>query len=167
MAVRILDVDLQDELRLPFDEFSVPLRWLATLPVRNATVFIVENRLNLLTLPPFKRGIAIRGEGSAVTRLGKLEWLHDNRVIYWGDVDVEGFGILSSLRKLFPAGDVQSLMMDRDTVRRHAAFAIQAQSRATLEPARLTDEERAAFLQCAEHSQRLEQEKIWQVYVDG
>lgn len=165
-AVRTLDFDLQMEFQLPFDEFSVPLRSLATLPVRNATVFIVENQLNLLTLPPFKRGIAIRGEGKAVTRLGKLEWLRENRVIYWGDVDVEGFQILSSLRSLFPGDNVRSIMMDRETLRLHAAFIVEGNAPANAEPPRLTDKERAAFLQCAEHRQRLEQEKISQVYVD-
>lgn len=165
-AVRTLDRDLQTELDWPFDEFSVPLRSLATLPVRKTTVFIVENQLNLLTVPPFKRGIAIRGEGKAVTRLGRLEWLRDNRIVYWGDIDVEGFQILSSLRSLFPRDSVRSIMMDPETLRLHAAFIVEGNAIAIGEPPHLTDEERAAFRQCAEHRQRLEQEKIPQPYVD-
>jgi hypothetical protein len=165
-TVRILDVKLQRELQLPFDEFSVPLRILTTLPVRNATVFIVENRLNLLTLPPFKRGIAIRGEGKAVTRLAKLTWLGENRVIYWGDIDVAGFQILSSLRALFPADNVHSIMMDCETLRRHAALIVDGNPTSSADPHRLTDNEVAAFRHCAQHRQRLEQEKLPQAFVD-
>ena len=88
------DRDLLPELDLPCDELSLPLRSLANLPIRKTTIVIVENRLNLLTLPALKRAIGIRGEGKAVTRLHRLNWLHDNRIIYWGDIDVDGFLIL-------------------------------------------------------------------------
>jgi hypothetical protein len=123
ITFRVLDPELQAELRLPFDEFSVPLRYLATLPVRNATVIIVENQLNLLTLPLVRRGIALRGEGDAVTRLAKLNWLNDNRAVYWGDIDIEGFEILSSFRRFIP--DIRSLLMDRNTLGEHSQFIVQ------------------------------------------
>lgn len=165
-TLRTLDQEIQTELRLPFDEFSVPLRSVATLPVRNATVFIVENQLNVLTLPWFKRGIAIHGEGNNAVRVGKLEWLGQNRVIYWGDIDVEGFHILSRLRGLFPRGDVRSIMMDCETLRSNAGLIVEGNAPASPEPSRLTEVERAAYLQCAEHRQRLEQEKIPQAFVD-
>jgi hypothetical protein len=136
-AVRTLDRDLQAELRLPFDELSVPLRALATLPVRDATVFIVENQLNLLTLPSFKRGIAIRGEGKAVTRLRRVEWLCDNHIVYWGDIDVEGFQILASLRSLFPRDSVGSIMMDPETLRLHSALIVEGNAIAIAVPPHL------------------------------
>ena len=88
-AIRLLDRDLLGELHLPFDELSLPLRSLATLPVRNSTAIIVENRLNLFTLPAMARSVGIEGEGKAVTRLERLKWLHDNRIVYWGDIDVD------------------------------------------------------------------------------
>jgi hypothetical protein len=166
-TVRVLDVALQNELQLPFEELSLPLRSLAMLPVRNATVFIVENQKQplLQTLPRFKRGIGINGGGVAVTRLKELRWLAENRIIYWGDIDVEGFQILSSLRSLFPKGNVHSIMMDRQTLRHHGA--LKGNSPSSAEPPHLTDSERAAFRQCAAQGQRLEQEKLPQAYVDA
>lgn len=87
-ALRILDPQLTHELELPFDELSLPLRSIAALPVKDATVVIVENDLNLLTLPLITRGIGIRGEGNAVNRMEQVRWLATNRVFYWGDIDV-------------------------------------------------------------------------------
>lgn len=163
-AVRLLDVQLQAELGLPFDELSLPLRLLAELPVRNATVVIVENRLNLLTLPGMRRGVAIRGEGADVNRLERLPWLHENRIVYWGDLDVEGLAILSRLRNVFC--NVRSVMMDRDTLIAHQRFAIKVKATRTPKPTNLTPQEAAAFQYCCERNFRLEQEKIPQSYVD-
>ncbi|QGQ25767.1 hypothetical protein F1728_25200 [Gimesia benthica] len=118
-SVRLLDPELQSELNLLYDELSLLLRYLKTLNVRNYSVFIVENNLNLLTLPSFRRGMAIRGEGIAVTRLEDLSCLSRNQLIYWGDLDVEGFQILSRLRNLFP--HVRSVMMDQEMLNSHAA----------------------------------------------
>lgn len=164
-AVRTLDSELQAELDLRFDEFSAPLWSLATLPVSNATVFIVENRLNLLTLPPFQRGIAICGEGDAVTRLRKLQWIGDNRVIYWGDIDVRGFHILSRLRGLFPNTNVRSIMMDCATLSSYGLNDNRIIT-ANADPPHLADKERAAFLECVEQHRWVEQEKIPQAYVE-
>jgi hypothetical protein len=158
-------VELQSELGLPFDELSLPLRSLARLHVREAAVVVVENRLNLLTLPPIRRGIAIRGEGKAVTRLSRLKWLATNRVFYWGDIDVEGFQILSALRIFVP--HVQSIFMT-DTVLNHHPRLVREGSGATCrEPCNLTDEEHAAFRKCNRDNRRLEQEHLPQDYVES
>ena len=85
-------------------------------------VFLVENRLNLLTMPPLQRALAIRGEGRAVTRLGKLPWLVSSDIYYWGDIDVDGFLILSLLRNLFP--QTESMLMDVDTLDAHKGFQV-------------------------------------------
>ena len=89
-GVRLLDRALTAEIPLPFGEASLPLRSIAVLPVERATVFIVENNLNLVTLPAFPRGIGIQGAGDAANRLECVKWLANNRVYYWGDIDVEG-----------------------------------------------------------------------------
>jgi hypothetical protein len=164
--VRTLYDELQTELGLLFDEFSAPLRILAELPVRDATAFIVENQVNLLTLPAFKRGIAVWGGGDQAIRLQELEWLGESRVVYWGDVDIEGFHILSRLRSFFPNGKVRSIMMDLATLSCHNDFLVEGHAPTQAEPPLLTDEERAAYRHCAERHQRLEQEKIPQRYVE-
>ena len=129
------------------------------------TVFIVENDLNLLTLPSFPRGIAMRGEGNAVNRLDRVRWLANNRVYYWGDIDVDGFVILSRLRNLF--AHAQSIMMDRQTLARHERFVGKSNGSNPSMPSNLTPAERDAFDYCARHDRRLEQERIMQSFVDS
>ena len=163
ITIRVLDSGLQSEIGLPFDELSLPLRHLAALPVRGATVFIVENRLNLLTLPPVRRGMAIRGEGDAVTQLITIQWLADNRVIYWGDIDLEGFEILSRLRRYFP--DVRSFLMDHDTLRQFGKPVGKVKS--CRETVQLTEKELAAYHDCLQNHRWVEQEHIPQTYVDA
>ncbi len=163
-AIRILDPQLRSELDLPFDELSLPLRSLATLPVRNATVVIVENNLNLLTLPTVARAIGIRGEGNSVNRLEQLRWLDVNRILYWGDIDVEGLIILSRLRNLFP--HVESVMMDMETIRRHKGLLGDGTGSRAAAPTNLTVAEADVFEFCLRENRRLEQERILQLYVD-
>jgi len=162
-AVRLLDQSLTHELGIVFDEFSLPPRFLSQLSVRNSTVVVVENRLNLLTLPPLHRGIAIRGEGTAVSRLAKVPWLAENELVYWGDIDVEGFHILSGLRNLFPK--VRSIMMDRETLKLHSDYIIDGNASKLAQPTNLTNKERDTLKICEYQNQRLEQERILQDYV--
>jgi len=164
-GLRVLAGSLLAELSLPFAELSLPLRTLATLPVRDATVIVVENRLNLFTLPSLHRALAIEGEGKAVTRLRKLEWLHHNRLLYWGDIDVDGFEILSSLRSLFP--HVESVLMDEKTLQTHSNEQNSGNDRSPSTPSNLKPHEAAAFQLCARHNIRLEQEKVLQKYADA
>lgn len=164
-SLRLLDPDLSQELNLPFDELSLPLRYLKKLDVRDVSVFIVENNLNLLTLPAFPRGLAIRGEGNAVTRLEELHWLSQNRLIYWGDIDVEGFQILSRLRNLFP--HVCSIMMDLDALNQHEAATVKGNQSQTDSPVNLTSKESEAFEYCLRNHCRLEQERILQAFVEN
>lgn len=163
-AIRLLDANLKRELDLPFEELSLPLRSLAMVPVKNVTVFIVENNLNLVTLPQFERGIAIRGQGNAVSRLESLAWLHENRILYWGDIDVDGFLILSRLRNLFPR--TQSIMMDQKTLSHHETGMINGNETTPAKPTNLTENEEIAFDYCLKNNARLEQEKILQTFVD-
>lgn len=163
-AVRILDATLVQELGLPFCELSLPLRSIAELNVSQSTVVIVENDLNLLTLPPVVRGLGIRGEGNAVNRLEQLRWLDSNRVIYWGDIDVEGFLILSRLRNLF--SHVRSILMDSETLRQHTRLLIKGNGSRPEAPTNLSNAEAVAFQECLQNNYRLEQESIPQAKVD-
>jgi hypothetical protein len=163
-AIRLLDAQLRAELRLPYDELSLPLQSIARFALRDATVIIVENDLNLLTLPPVPRAIGIRGEGYSVNRLEKLGWLHMNRLLYWGDIDVDGFLILSQLRNLFP--HVESIMMDQDTLLQHNAYCVDGNGTSPAAPTNLTTAEVAVFTFCSDNNRRLEQEKLLQSFVN-
>lgn len=164
-GIRILDEALVPELNVPFAELSLPVRLIAKLTVSRANVVILENDLNLLTLPKLARGLGIRGEGSAVNRLEEVEWLRQNRVFYWGDIDVEGFLILSRLRNLFP--HVESILMDSETLKKHTALVIEGNRSKPDTPTNLTPAEANAFRLCFQGNIRLEQESIPQSYVDG
>ena len=163
-GIRLLDPALSKETGLPHGELSLPLRSIAQLEVRDATIFIVENDLNLATMPSFSRGIGIRGEGNAVNRLERVKWLADNRVYYWGDVDVEGFMILSRLRNILPS--VESVLMDLETIQTQEEHAGQGNGTHAEPPTNLTPAETAAFVYCTDHDYRLEQEKVVQAFVD-
>ncbi len=158
LYLRLLDPSLKEELGFPCSEFSLPLHTLAKLPVRHTTAIIVENKVNLLTLPPFPRSVGFGALGRAVTLLRHVPWLSDCDIWYWGDLDIEGFEILSSLRGLHPA--TRSILMDENTTKRWQHLATIGTGRQTEMPARLTESERAAFIRCREHNLRIEQERL-------
>ena len=159
LLVRLLDPQLGSELGFPCVEFSLPLDTLASLPVRADLVLIVENKVNLLTLPRVKRGLGLGALGDAATRR-HVPWLSRIPIVYWGDVDVEGLEILSSLRALFP--QTRSLLMDVATLDRWPHLIVSGSGHVSTRetPAHLTESEQAAFTRCRDGNLRLEQERI-------
>jgi hypothetical protein len=79
-------------------------------------------------------------------------------VWYWGDIDVEGFGILARLRTLFP--QTRSLLMDGETVERWRSLAVPGTGRRAEAPPNLTLEEQMAFGICLRENLRIEQERL-------
>lgn len=130
------------------------------LPVRR--VIIVENEVTFLALPFVPEAVAFFGAGFDVLRLGRIPWLLDRDVVYWGDLDTDGFVILDRLRGQLP--DVRSVLMDLDTLRAHESqwTTDPTPSRAVLE--RLTPDEAAAYRVLRDNdlgtSLRLEQERV-------
>ena len=166
-TLRLLDAQLMAELQLPFQEISLPAHALKTLPINKISVIVVENQIPLLTLPTFPRAMGICGEGKAVVTLHKLKWLENMPILYWGDLDVAGFQILSSFRKLFT--QVESIMMDPVTFETHRRLAIQLkkeEKRTINAPINLTEQENIVFRECKNNNLRIEQERIRQSYVN-
>ena len=62
------------------------------------TVFVTENKVNGLAFPPFKGGVVVFGLSYWIGDIARIAWLKDKRVVYWGDIDTHGYGILSMLR---------------------------------------------------------------------
>jgi len=96
---------------------SVPLSELAAYAPPCERVFVVENKINFLTLPACARSLAIFGAGYAVDRLAAVPWLSTKALHYWGDIETHGFAILDRLRRHWP--QTQSFLMDRETLLRH------------------------------------------------
>jgi hypothetical protein len=156
--LRVLDNDLRVELGMPFDELSLPAESLAQLPVKLVRILIVENKVNLLTLPEFPRTIALGGLGNGVTQLGDIGWLHENPIRYWGDLDAEGFEILDRLRQATP--HVQSVLMDQATFIAYQQLATQGNVSSPRDLSLLTIEERECYEYVCNSQQRLEQEHL-------
>lgn len=155
---RFLDPDLQRETGCPWPELSLPLSVLAELPIRDAEAIIVENKVNLLTLRPRRRTIGLGALGRAVSELQGVRWFANTPITYWGDLDVEGFLILSALRAAFP--HTRSLLMDGAAIHRYRSIAGAGTGNRFSLPAHLTADEALAFDICLQDNLRIEQERI-------
>lgn len=171
LLVRLLDPTLQSRLGFPCEEFSLPAEELAKLPLGQAAVIVVENKINLLSFPT---GDAFRSAGRPALALGelgnnlaeyaKIDWLRNQPICYWGDLDVEGLQILARFRRIFP--QTTSFLMDLDTLQSHQDLWTVGNSNTDVtDPPELEANELAAFHYCREHSIRLEQEHIPQSLV--
>lgn len=115
LRLRLLDARLSPgwglrDIDMPWPDF---LR-LDLPPLR---VFVTENKTNFLAFPDQPGALVIWGRGVAAGILGQARWLHRCQVHYWGDLDTDGFNILSRLRAGLP--NVQSLLMDVATLVEH------------------------------------------------
>lgn len=104
-------------LPAPATEWSLRADELARLRIAPRTAIIVENEITYLSLEVPDDGIVIWGKGFEVDRVGRLPWLTDIDVTYWGDIDTHGFAILDRLRAWLP--QTRSILMDRDTLVTH------------------------------------------------
>lgn len=170
-AINLLDPDLKREYQIPFKELSLSWRDLLGLKLSNVRILFVENLVNLLTLPDRSRTIGIAAKGKFVNQFASLPWLRNCELFYWGDFDVEGFGILASFRAALHAHGVEvsitSLLMDRATFDAFAAFKVpHAPSSTDASLQWLTEDERAMFEFLRDEKWRLEQEYVSQAYVE-
>ena len=164
MLLRFLDSELQNSFGSPWRECSVPLHSLMTTPVEASSVFIVENKVNLLTFPPVRSAIAMGGLGNGIIDLAYVPWLSNRSIWYWGDLDVEGFEILSRLRIRFP--QTRSFLMDDSTLLRWKdSLAVNGTNRVREIPPLLTEPETAAFRFCVTNNVRIEQERMPQAAI--
>lgn len=161
--VRFLDRKLTEIAGFPYSEFSIPLSTLGTLPLSHVNAFIVENKVNLLTLPPVDAGIALGGVGRAATELREVDWLRTSEITYWGDIDVEGLHILSAWRVIFP--QTRSMFMDITSLEQFKLLTGPGTGAKLDVPPHLDPPEQAAFVKCREKNIRLEQERIPQNHV--
>ncbi|EAQ78160.1 Wadjet anti-phage system protein JetD domain-containing protein [Blastopirellula marina] len=162
--VRFLDEELQRETASLWPELAVPLHALAETPLPGNRVLIVENKVNLMTLPFIQEGVAMGGLGNSVTDMRYLTWLAKKEVWYWGDIDLEGFEILSRLRTFLP--HIRSLMMNEEMVRTWGKSLAGVGNSGRREPSlNLTPEEMSAYQICYETNLRIEQERVPQNFV--
>jgi hypothetical protein len=135
---------------------------LAGSPIAAGLLYIVENDVSYLALPPVPDAVAILGEGYAVSRLAPLGWLAERELVYWGDLDTHGFVMLDRLRATFP--EARSMLMDRATLLDHEAHWGYEATPVNAVLDRLTPDEAALYRDLVEgryrEQLRLEQERL-------
>lgn len=92
--------------------------------------------------------------------LRDVGWLADCAIWYWGDLDAQGFAILSQLRGYWP--QTRSFLMDEATLAKYQAFAVTGTPTGAMALANLGGEETAVYHHLLTRSLRLEQERISQ-----
>lgn len=159
---RFLDNQLEKRYGIPLRELCTPRSQFVRLDLRVQHCMITENKMTFLTLPELPDTFALHGGGFKVSGLGAISWLRECLILYWGDLDAQGFQILSQLRAIFP--HVVSLMMDEATLQAFSDFCVAGMPCSVRQLPYLTLEEHSLFLRLTEGNIRLEQERISHAY---
>ncbi|MFJ4102251.1 Wadjet anti-phage system protein JetD domain-containing protein [Amycolatopsis japonica] len=145
-----------------FSELAVRVSELATTPLVEHTVFVVENEITYLAFPPAEGAVVIFGEGYAASRLQPLKWLAHKNLVYWGDIDTHGFAILNRVRRTFEGA--KSMLMDRATLLAHDGQWVDEPNPTSEHLETLLPDEASLYTDLVEgvlgSSVRLEQERI-------
>lgn len=145
-----------------FSEVEVRVEELAETEMPASTVFVIENDITYLAFPSVQNAIAIFGGGYSLTRLRRLDWLHDRNLVYWGDLDTHGFAMLDMLRKDFP--HARSILMDRATLLAHETQWVREEKPLNVALTRLLPAESHLYRDLVEDvfggAVRLEQERV-------
>lgn len=171
IRLRILDEEIAKKYFSGLTDLSIPQTEFNILNISCKRIFILENKtnfsniFNFLTLPDMKNSIAIFGRGFGLGLLKDAQWLNDKQIIYWGDIDTQGFQILSQLRSYFP--NTQSVMMDFETFNEFKESTVTGTETNIDQLTNLTVEENQLFkyLLNLKEKNRLEQEKINHTFV--
>ncbi len=122
-------------------------------------IFITENKVNGYRFPLVPESMILFGMGYGVLELArKAAWMHTVEIYYWGDLDCNGFDILSKLREILPG--VKSLLMSADVCDRYIDRKVKDEGMCLCVPQKLTLAEKQAWAIMRENGWRLEQERI-------
>jgi hypothetical protein len=110
---RILDKSLSIQQFSGIEDLSIPIGQFKNLNISIKKVYVVENKITMLSFPVIEDSIVIWGKGYAVDEIKDVKWLKEANIFYWGDLDAHGFQILSEFRTNYK--HVRSFLMDRKT----------------------------------------------------
>ncbi|MFP4363911.1 MAG: Wadjet anti-phage system protein JetD domain-containing protein [Spirochaetia bacterium] len=160
--IRVLDPELAVLGRVT--DFSLPAGELSKTKLPGKRIVIIENKASFLSFPQVEDSLALWGMGKAVCLLEDMSCLMDKEVFYWGDIDKDGFEILSMVRRFLP--DTLSICMDCKTYLDHEKYALSSHAFLLREDLHLTNDEYKAYKLIAKlEKNRLEQEKISRPYL--
>lgn len=141
---------------LPF--LQLDTQTLLHQPLPSKRILVIENKAQIAaSLPELDDTIVVAGGGYNTAWLSAT-WLPEKQIAYWGDLDEDGFAILSQARTRLP--QLPSLMMNTQPLDLFKNFITQDSSHHLLPPENLTESEHAAWLALhqTQPNQRLEQE---------
>ncbi len=162
IRMRILDQTLRTLTR-GLGDITAPVEDLANLNLPATHVFIVENLQTGLAMSDLPGAVVFIRLGYNVDVFDHLPWVAQAKCIYWGDLDTHGFAILHQARSYLP--DLQSIMMDEETLFQHKVFWGHEEKQTTAHTlALLTKAEQAVYQHLKQQywgqNIRLEQERI-------
>lgn len=157
---KVLDKEISQKYFSGLDDIAIPISKFETMKLPVSKVLIVENKTTLyttLTLPEMTRTIAIFGSGYSVHNLKNVDWFSNLELLYWGDIDAQGFEILSQFRGYFPK--TNSIFMDKQIFDKYFENDLGTISNITTQ-LNLTKNEQQLYEILKTNNWRLEQEKI-------
>jgi hypothetical protein len=166
---KILDKEISQIYFSGLDDLAIPISQFETLNLPIKKVLVVENKTTLhttttfLTLPKMDKTIAIFGSGYSVANLKNVKWFKNIELLYWGDIDVQGFEILSQFRGYFQ--HTKSVLMDLVTFEKFFELDLGTPTNIST-ILNLTDSELELYDILKTNNWRLEQEKIPYDYVN-
>lgn len=163
---KILDKEIGQKFFSGLDDIAIPVSQFENLNLPIKRAIVLENKTTFytaLTLPQMNRTIALFGSGYSVSNLKNIRWFDNIELLYWGDIDVQGFEILSQFRTYFPK--TKSVLMDRQTFDKFFEDDKGTPTNISIK-LNLTDEEYQLYDILKTKNWRLEQEKIPFDYVN-
>ena len=121
-------------------------------------VVIFENLQTALSVKPLPGVLILMGMGMACEILDEITWMKKIPIFYFGDLDGHGLAILGRVRSHFP--QVQSVLMNRQTLQRWKHLAVKDPNSRFPDPIGLTQSEKELFELLVVRRLRLEQERI-------
>ena len=141
-------------------------------PLYNPRIVIIsENKDTAMYSPDIPGAISVEGAGRGGKTLASFPWIKNAPyVIYWGDIDADGYEILSGYREDFDR-DLDSIFMDMSAYKEFSLFGTNTSKTGAMLGGRrcaaphLREEERKVYeLLCLEEHhvspRRIEQERI-------
>ncbi|KZS68163.1 Wadjet anti-phage system protein JetD domain-containing protein [Mycobacterium ostraviense] len=152
-------------LPAPLTELAVRSEELAQLRIEPRAALVIENEISYLSVDVPEDCVVLWGKGFDVDSVGRLGWLAEAEVLYWGDIDTHGFAILDRLRAWLP--QARSVLMNRATLLAHRDRWVTEDRPGTSILTRLTPDEQDLYSDLVGDGLgervRLEQERIdWQ-----
>ncbi|ASB50373.1 Wadjet anti-phage system protein JetD domain-containing protein [Alkalitalea saponilacus] len=163
---KVLDIAIAEKFFSGIDDIAIPVSQFETLNLPIKKVLVVENKTTLyttLTLPKMNDAVAIFGSGYSVYNLKNVQWFANLDLLYWGDIDAQGFEILSQFRGYFQ--QTKSVLMDSETFEKFFENDSGSQTNICTLP-NLTEDEQKLYETLKTNNWRLEQEKIPYDYVN-